>query len=279
MTGYPQAAQRERVESSCSNCGFLGMKEWEGLDEAGLQRLSSAKVSRSYKKGEYIYHQGDSIQGLWCLTRGMVSLNAMDANGKSVVVGLAPEGSTLGSRAFFAEEPHSTSAQAVSAVNACFIRREVVSELIENYPVLARSFLRQISKGLREAHETILRGATLSLRGRLAHLMLLFGDRYGVATAEGERSFMLPLSRRDIAALLGTCPESLSRTIRKLQDDQLVRFNARKVSIPSIAKLMGEVESDRTLPPRRFGGVSNNAASLRSKIKNNPPKAWTDPLI
>lgn len=180
---------------------------------------------------------------------------------------------------FFAEEPHSTSAQAVSAVSACFIRREVVSELIENYPVLARSFLRQISKGLREAHETILRGATLSLRGRLAHLMLLFGDRYGVATAEGERSFMLPLSRRDIAALLGTCPESLSRTIRKLQDDQLVRFNARKVSIPSIAKLMGEVESDRTLPPRRFGGVSNNAASLRSKIKNNPPKAWTDPLI
>jgi len=255
------------------------MREWEGLDEVGLHRLNSAKVVRRYKKGEYIYHQGDENLGLWCLTQGMVSLNAMDSNGKSVVVGLVPEGATLGSRAFFAEEVHSTSARAVTALTCCFIRRDVVSELIKNYPVLARSFLRHISRGLREAHETILRGATLSLRGRLAHLMLLFEEKYGVATADGGRSFLLPLSRRDIAALLGTCPESLSRTIRKLHDEQLVRFNARKVNIPSVAKLLGEVESDRTLPPRRFGMGGKKPSIIGSKIKDKPPVPWTDPIV
>jgi len=275
MTGHRKAA----AEKNCMQCGILGRREWEGLDQAGLDRLNSAKVLRQYKKGDYIYHQGDENQGLWCLTQGMASLHAMDSNGKSVVVGLVPEGVTLGSRAFFAEEPHSTSAQAVTAINCCFIRREVISELINSYPGLARSFLRHISRGLREAHETILRGATMSLRGRLAHLMLLFEEKYGVGTTDGGRSFLLPLSRRDMAALLGTCPESLSRTIRKLQDDQLVKFNARKVNIPSVTKLMNEVESDRTLPPRRFGGVADKSPVIRRTIDQPPPRPWVDPLL
>ena len=67
---------------------------------------------------------------------------------------------------------------------------------------------------LNTAEEMVLQSATLPVRARFAHLLLVLKDRYGVTGDNGELTLKLPLSRQDMAAMIGIRPESMSWTIR-----------------------------------------------------------------
>jgi CRP/FNR family transcriptional regulator len=69
-------------------------------------------------------------------------------------------------------------------------------------------------------------------------------DKYGEKNAEGPTKFELPLSRHDLAAMIGTTPESMSRTIKKMESDGVAKFTGRTVLIPEIESLVMEFEPE-----------------------------------
>ncbi len=107
--------------------------------------------------------------------------------------------------------------------------------------VFVLRFTRRLAEDLRAAEEEKL-AATESVRERVARLLLLLADRYGEETARHKGlTVQLPMARQDMAALLGVRAESVARAIRALEDDGVARFRGRKVTIPSIERLMAEL--------------------------------------
>ena len=75
-----------------------------------------------------------------------------------------------------------------------------------------------MAKDLEATEEALLHASALPVRARLAHLLLVLKDRYGTVDDTGELQIQLPLSRQDMAAMIGTRAETIARAVRSLED-------------------------------------------------------------
>ncbi len=126
----------------------------------------------------------------------------------------------------------------------CFVEAKIMWQLLSNNPQLGMRFLERTAKALGELEERFFEVAALSVRVRLVHLLILLRDRCGSIAADGTLVLDLPLSRRDLASMIGTTPESVSRAFHDLKDDGLARSSGRHIHVPHYDLLVDELHSN-----------------------------------
>ncbi|MDJ0944396.1 MAG: Crp/Fnr family transcriptional regulator [Kiloniellales bacterium] len=223
----------------CSRCERFTDTEWNELDAEDLCLLSRAKVRRRYASGQSLFCQGDANSGLYCLSAGTVALRQLDEAGNSVLLGLAYPGDVLGYRSLVSGVEHKTSAEALGPCRACKIGRKTALDLIQRRPQLGMAFLRRSSREIERMHKSILRSAALSNRGRLLQIMVSMMEHHGRPTGDGTYAIDLPVSRRDLASMIGARHETLSRVMSRLEEEQLAEFSGRRVVIPNLDAFVG----------------------------------------
>ena len=227
---------------SCFGCQSRQRNEWSSLQGADLELLEAAKTCNVYEPGQVVYYEGNACLGIHCIESGSIKLRRTGPAGDEVVVGLAGPGATLGYLAYFGDRGYTTTAEALTACRVCFIDRAAVRTLIHNSPSVGLAFLRRLSDDVDRSEAERVRALSLPLRARAAHLLLVLKDRSAHADDEGRLTIELPLSRRDMAAMLGTRPESLSRLIRDFATDGVAHFGPREVVVPDLDALLDELE-------------------------------------
>ncbi len=229
---------------NCFTCQNRARAEWCVLSDKELELLERGRVSREYTPGDVIFHEGDSCNGVYCLEAGLVGVRKTNADGNSILLHLNNPGDTMGYRAFLAGEDYRASAEALEPSRVCLIDAATVRTLLAQNPALGLRYLKRVSRNLGTAEEKILHNATLSVRARFAHLLTVLVDRYATGKEERPVAFELPLSRHDLASMIGTTPESMSRTIAKMEQDGIAKFTGRKVVIPELDDLFHEFEPE-----------------------------------
>lgn len=227
---------------NCFTCQARGRTEWCVLTDEELKLVDRSKISREYLPGEVIFHEADPCQGIHCIETGLVGVRKMNANGQEILLRLGYPGDTLGYRSLLSGDVHNNSAEALEPSGVCFIDASTVRTLLTKNPALGLRFLTHAAKDLSAAEDKVLQSTTLPVRARFAHLLLVLKDRYGVVSKDGAMEIDLPLSRQDMAAMIGIRPESMSRTIRSLEEDEIARFSGRRVRIRNIDDLLDELE-------------------------------------
>ena len=227
----PQAA-------TCQACPQRPETEWSELGSEDLALLTRARVRRGYAAGQSLFMQGDPNSGLHCLNAGTVALRQLDESGNSVLLGLAYPGDVLGYRSLVSRADHSTSAEALGPCSACKIGRNTAAALIQRRPEIGLAFLRRSSREIQRLHESLVRSALLSNRGRLLQVMISLMEHHGRSTEDGAHAIELPVSRRDLASMIGTRHETLSRVMSRLEKEDLARFSGRHVVIPDLEALV-----------------------------------------
>lgn len=229
------------AETNCFTCQTRKRSEWCALGDDELALINRAKIGRDYLPGDPIFHEGDPCRGVWCVESGLVGIRRVDSNGGSVLLRLAFPGDSLGYRSLLAGENHRAGAEMLQPGRLCFIERAVVRSILERNPTLGLRFLKRATRDLDAAEEKVLLGATMTVRARVAHLLLVLRDRFATSVGKGSFTLELPLSRQDLAALIGTRPESMSRTIKSLEDDGVAHFSGRTVHVPELEHLLDEI--------------------------------------
>ncbi len=232
---------------NCFTCQARGRTEWCVLTEEELALVDQGKVSRQYLPGEVIFHEGDECRGVHCIESGLVGIRKMDVGGNEVLLRLSHPGDTMGYRSFLAGNDHNNSAEALEPSVICLVSGGTVRSLLEKNPTLGLRFLKHAARDLDEAEEKVLQSTTLPVRARFAHLLLVLKDRYGVASEDGTLDLELPLSRQDMAAMIGIRPESMSRAIRSFEEDNIAHFSSRRVHVARIEDLIRELEHSAEL--------------------------------
>ena len=238
-------ADEHRVANpDCFTCQNRSRSEWCILSDEELELFNKAKIVKNYDTGETIYYEGDPCVGIYDLESGVVAFRKYDLEGNVTLISMAYPGRTLGYRSFLEGSNHITSAEAVTPSRVCFIENSVVRDLIDRNPVLSQRFLHRVAKDLGRATERYHQELTLSVRQRLLNLLLILNDRYGTANESDKATMELPLSRQDLAALIGARPETLARTIQVLRKNDLAHFKGRHVAIPHLSDLLNELGLD-----------------------------------
>lgn len=193
----------------------------------------------SFAEGAVLYRQGDEARGAYSLTSGMVALEHVDEEGASSILRFVSAGAFFPCGDLFGQGVHVASARAVTAVSACFIPSDrIVAALAD--PKVRVSLMRS---GCDEAHENeriMMRLSSTDLTERLLALLAEFGDG-----KKADATVLVPVPWRDIAGMIGTSPEVLSRLLRRLGELRRITVEGRKVTIH---------ERDAEDGPIRLGG-------------------------
>ena len=235
------------LRPDCFACAARDRSEWCALSHDELGIINDTKQTREYLPGEVLFHQGDGCKGLYCFEQGMVGVRKVDAEGNSILLGVTFPGDTLGYRALLTGGDHHVSAEALKPTTICFIDKATVRKLLDQNPALGLQYLRRAVEAADLAEEKFLQSVTLSVRARFAHLLLVLKDRYQKKAENGEFTLELPLSRQDLAAMIGIRPETMSRTIKQLESDGIAHFNGRTVHVPKLDELFDELEMEHFL--------------------------------
>jgi CRP-like cAMP-binding protein len=237
------AQNSTKENQACVLCHVGRRSDWYDLDESARTLLANGRRRREYGSGEVVFAQGAPNDGVHCVSGGTVGIRRLDNNGNSVLLELAYPGDTIGYRSFLTGSEHRTSAEALGPSVVCHIDRPTVTALLAANQALGLRFLKRSIGELEHAHDMMFRQATLSNRHKLVHLLLVLVQRHGRKQSDGSQSIELPVSRRDLASMVGTRHETISRIIGRLETDGVARFSGRQVFIPDVNALAAELDS------------------------------------
>lgn len=199
---------------------------FSGLPEQDLGLLAEIALPRTFKKGELIFSEGDEGRGFYVVVEGMVEVFKLSPEGRKQVLHFLGPGEPFGEVAVFSGKSFPAHAAALEDSHLLFFPREAFMRLIEGHPPFIMRMLAVLARRLREFAALIEDLSLKEVSARLARYILSWqGDR-GVS----ER-VELEVSKGQLANLLGTVPETLSRALTRLSKQGLIEVQGRSIKV------------------------------------------------
>jgi len=235
---YPSGQDRLST-GDCDACSFRSLCAFSdacaraGYSEADLKELHClVEHVGPFQMGEHIFRTGDRFRALFAVRRGSVKTSVVNREGQEQILGFYLPGEVIGLNAIYPEQ-YPCNAVALEEAEFCRFSFPDISELAAHVPTVQQHLFRLLSKEL---------GAASRLAGnhtsdeRVAAFLIDLGDRY---RARGFRftSLTLSMSRGDIANYLRLVPETVSRVLGRLRDQELIRIEGRQVTLLDIEGL------------------------------------------
>ncbi len=231
------------LQHPCGECAFYDKSVWQPVQSGSISVLARRFTRNDLAEGQALYDQGTESMGVFCVSKGLIALRTLHADGKSTLLKLAYPGDVIGIRSFLTNSLHKTEARALLPSRVCTVAHRDANRVIHGNPsVLTRLATRCISE-IDSCHERIIATATTSNKQRLSDLL------HGLMAAHGTRAgnhmcMHLPLSRSDLADLIGVQAETMSRLLKRLQDDGTFLVSGRHVQAP-VASLTQDMTGHR----------------------------------
>lgn len=198
------------------------------LPPSVLDELSRISGRRLYGAGQTVVHAQEVSDFVGCVSRGILRVQATMPDGQQHIVGLLVENDLFG-RVF--DGPHKFAIEAATDTEIRTFRRGPFEDLLTHSVELERLVLLNILNELDRAREWMLLLANHRVTGRLAGFLFILCRRWGKVTdvvqVPGQTfELEIPVSRTDLAQLLGTRPESLSRAVHALARSGIIRIES-----------------------------------------------------
>jgi CRP/FNR family transcriptional regulator len=214
-----------------------GVPIFQALPEEAFEALEQAMRHGRFARGETVVADGEALAHLVVVARGRLKLVYTSESGREQMVRTLGPGEFWGELALFASTRQQGDLVAMEETTACLVPREAVQALLDRYPEVARWLVEALAQRLAEAEQLI---ADLGLRdvGQRLAAELCRGAAKGKVELEGTL-VRLPYSWAELAVKLGTTPESLSRRLKGLVEQGLIRHEegARDVLILELERL------------------------------------------
>lgn len=234
---FDASRQQRDFRIDCTECDNFSGSVWCLVREMDWDVLRAHKKIRVYRPGEYLFHENDPCDALYCVKDGIVALRKFDGRGHALIVKLAFASEPLGYRALFAGTGYAASAQSLCFSHVCIFDRASVSRMLQGNETLMLEFLRRMAVEVRQCHEDAVARSFVPVRARVARLLVTLIEAGGGDLQPDEVEWRLPVSKHELAALLAIRPETLARSLRALADDGLLELKNRSIRIPSVTRL------------------------------------------
>jgi CRP-like cAMP-binding protein len=201
-----------------------------------LELINNNKTTQYYQKGQLIYQEGNQALGLYCVHQGKIKIAKAGGDNKEQIVHLCREGDVLGYRALLAGTRYSSSAVALEDCVVCFVPRPDFLRLVQANVQFSTAMMQLLARSLGQAEERMLHLAYKPVRERLAGALLLVQQTF---RQEGEElPFRIALGREDLAALVGTAKETVSRLLSEFKDAGIIATRGSQITILKPSRLL-----------------------------------------
>lgn len=213
----------------CDKCDTRGGSVFAELVNVDLDTISANKGCRYYSKGDMVFYADEFPSGLFCIHRGIIKIYKVGKDGKEQIIRLARQGDIIGYRSLLSGDRYTAYAVPLEDAQVCHIPKSTFFSLLaSNYPLSSR-VMELLSTELKAAEQRIVEMAQKPVRERLAETLLLLRETYGVES--DRKTLTIKLTRVELANIVGTATESVSRLLSKFKEEKIIDMDGRKIQI------------------------------------------------
>lgn len=211
----------------CSTCAFSAACLESGYDKSQLRDLHVlVEHIGPFREGEHIFREGDAFNAIAAVRAGTVKAYVTDAEGREQVQGFFLPGEVIGLSAI-SQARYPSNAVALESVLLCRFSFPNIAALATRMPGLQTHLFRLLSLDIGKA---ALLAGNYSADERMAAFLIALSRRYAARGFSPSR-FLLTMTRTDIANYLRLAAESVSRVLRRFQDEGLIRVDRREIEL------------------------------------------------
>jgi CRP-like cAMP-binding protein len=212
----------------CDKCSMETGAIFKHLTREEVDQINFEKEFRQYKRGEILYKEGSRISGFYCIHSGIIKVFKTGFDGKEQIIRFAKPGDIIAYRSVLSNEVACTSAKVIEDSQVCFIPSEILISFVKSNSAYALELLKLACHELGEANSFITDIAQKTVRERLAEILLLLVNDFGL---DNQNYLQISLTREELANIVGTATESVIRLLSEFKSDSLVELNGRKIRI------------------------------------------------
>jgi len=220
--------QHEIPVPFCDKCAMETGAIFKYLTKDEVDLVNFEKEFRFFKRSEILYNEGGRITGFYCIHKGIIKVFKTGFDGKEQIIRFAKPGDIIAYRSVLSNEPACTSARVIEDAQVCFIPSEILIKLVKTNSSFAHELLKLTCHELGEANAFITDIAQKTVRERLAEIILLLVNDFGL---DSQNYLQISLTREELANIVGTATESVIRLLSEFKSDKLVELNGRKIKI------------------------------------------------
>ncbi|WP_242084912.1 Crp/Fnr family transcriptional regulator [Aestuariivivens sediminis] len=181
-----------------------------------------------FKKGQFVYFEGSSPQGIYLIKKGKVKVTRTTCGGKNFITHIATPGDILSYSDLYLETSHNCSGVALEDSNIYFFYKRDIQEVLWNHPKLFEELLKRLIKYIRRLENKASSIAFKPVRGRLADALIYLDKKFNESP---NNKHSISLTRSDLAGLIGTARETINRLLSEFRNEGLIKTNGTKIQI------------------------------------------------
>lgn len=225
------------IVESCVTCKLRADRIFCNLPATALQTFEDIKFSTAYPSGALLFVEGQLPRGIFVLCKGSVKLSINSPSGRTMIVKLAEPGEVLGLSATISGKPHEVTAETIDACQVNFVKRDDFLRFLKNDVEVCFKVAEQLSEKYHNAcREVRSLGLSHSAAEKLAKLLLEWSSKNGEA-AKLEPRLKIRLTHEEIAQMIGTSRETVTRLFADMKKHQIVQAKGSTLVIRDTAAL------------------------------------------
>lgn len=206
-----------------------------GVSDSDLLKISQRFSENKFKKGEYLFWEGDRSGRLYLIREGKVKIVKHISAGKELVLEIVSSGEICGASSIFSET-QVASAQAIEDVSAYSLSQKDFLLLLERHKKLAIQIILYLGEKLMKAHEMMISLASSKVDRRIAALLIGLSEKHGSLVPQGIK-INLRLTHQDIADIVGTTVETAIRVMSRFKKQKMLIKDSKHIVITDKDKL------------------------------------------
>jgi CRP/FNR family transcriptional regulator, dissimilatory nitrate respiration regulator len=221
--------RRAAIISTLRSCQLFS-----GLPAADLEKVVQFTLPKSLEKGEYLFHEGDPSSGFYVVQSGVVNVHRVNALGEEQVIYVFRAGDSFAEATLASPKGCHADARAIESTCVLLVQKHGILDLLKSQPELALRMLGSMSHHLRALVGQLEDLALKDVETRLANWLL---KRCINPSGDQPARIVLSMTKRMLAAELGTISETFSRTLAKFREQKLVSVKGRTITVVSPIRL------------------------------------------
>ena len=228
------------IIESCITCKLRDNFSFCDLPPTALQAFESIKYATAYPQKAVLFVEGQMPRGIFVLCKGRVKLSINSPSGRTVIVKLVEPGEVLGMSATISGKPYQVTTETIDPCQVNFVKRDDFLRFLKEHGDACLHAAQHISRECQDAYEVIRSiGLSRSVSARVAKFFLESATDGRVT--KGAVHASLALTHEEIAQLMGTCRETITRTMAEFRKKDIVELKGSTLIIhnkPALERLV-----------------------------------------
>ncbi|MDQ0197555.1 Crp/Fnr family transcriptional regulator [Neobacillus ginsengisoli] len=211
------------------------------LNDYELTKITDIAISREWKKQSHVFLQGDPLENVYFIYDGKIKVYKSDVNGKEQIVAIMKKGEMFPHVGFFRKGDYPAYAEVLESSTLIAVPISKFEAVLIDNPELCIKVFRVLGEKIVDLQNRLEEQILNNTYEQIVKLLIRIGQKHGKELEDGTILLKAEFTNKDLANMIGTTRETISRTLTKMKKDELIEVDVEGNMILDIETLMEEI--------------------------------------